>query len=242
MACGIIPHLNKIFEGHTMRNHIIAMPLLATLLLSACATNDLGDERSMNKTEKGAIIGTASGAALGALINGKNRGKGALIGAIGGGLAGAGVGYYMDKQARDLQQQLQPEIQRGEITVEPRSSDNALLVRMTSSTGFDNLSAELKPGYISTLNKISRVLNQYGKTTVTVIGHTDSLGSHADNQVLSERRAQSVLDYFAAQHVNSLRLESYGKGETEPRADNSTEAGRQLNRRVELWIVPVVEG
>ena len=84
------------------------------------------------------------------------------------------------------------------------------------------------------------MLNQYGKTTVTVIGHTDSLGSNADNQVLSEKRAQSVLDYFASQNVNPLRLDAYGKGETEPRADNSTEAGRQLNRRVELLIVPVV--
>ena len=98
----------------------------------------------------------------------------------------------------------------------------------------------MKPGYITTLNKISRVLNQYGKTTVSVIGHTDSLGSHADNQMLSERRAQSVLDYFASQNVNPLRLESYGKGETEPRADSSTDAGRTLNRRVELWILPVV--
>jgi outer membrane protein OmpA-like peptidoglycan-associated protein len=225
-----------------MRKHTIAIPLMTSLLLSACATNDMGDARDMNKTEKGAIIGAASGAALGAIINGKNRGKGALIGAVGGGLAGTGVGYYMDKQAKDLQQQLQPEIQRGEISVEKRASDNALMVSMTSNTGFDNLSAELNPGYISTLNKISRVLNQYGKTSVTVIGHTDSLGSHADNQVLSERRAQSVLDYFASQHVNSLRLESYGRGETEPRADNSSEAGRQLNRRVELWILPVVEG
>ena len=113
---------------------------------------------------------------------------------------------------------------------------------MTSSTGFDNLSTVLKPGYITTLNKIARILNQYGKTTVTVIGHTDSLGTHADNQILSEKRAQSVMDYFAGQNVNLLRLEAYGKGETEPRADNSTEAGRQLNRRVELWILPVVAG
>jgi outer membrane protein OmpA-like peptidoglycan-associated protein len=202
----------------------------------------VGDARDMNKTEKGAIIGAVSGAALGAIINHKNRGTGALIGAVGGGLVGTGVGYYMDKQARDLQQQLQPEIQRGEVTVEKRASDNALLVSMTSNTGFDNLSSVLKPGYISTLNKISRVLNQYGKSSVTVIGHTDSLGSNADNHVLSEQRAQSVLDYFASQHVNSLRLEAYGKGETEPRADNSTEAGRQLNRRVELWILPVVAG
>lgn len=223
-----------------MRTPLIAMPLLATFLLSACATNDLGDSRGLSKTQTGALIGTASGAALGAIINHKNRGKGALIGAVGGGLAGAGVGYYMDKQAKDLQLQLQAEIQRGEISIEKRASDNALLVSMTASTGFDTDSAVLKPGYTPTLNKIARVLNQYGKTTVTVIGHTDSVGSHEYNQALSEKRAQSVLDYFASQNVNPLRLEAYGKGETEPRADNSTEAGRQLNRRVELWILPVV--
>lgn len=223
-----------------MRKHLTVMPLLATLLLSACATNDLGDSRDLSKTETGALIGAASGAALGAIINHKNRGKGALIGAVGGGLTGAGVGYYMDKQAKDLERQLQPEIQRGEISVEKRASDNALLVSMTSSTGFDNLSTVLKPGYVTTLNKIARVLNQYGKTTVTVIGHTDSVGTHADNQILSEKRAQSVMDYFAGQNVNPLRLEAYGKGETEPRADNTSEAGRQLNRRVELWILPVI--
>ena len=223
-----------------MRTSIIAPPLTAIFLLSACATNDLGDKRDMNKTEKGAIIGAVSGAALGAIINHKNRGKGALIGAVGGGLAGTAVGYYMDKQAKDLELQLQPEIRRGEISIEKRASDNALLVSMTSSTGFDTNSAVLKPGYMSTLNKIARVLNQYGKTTVTVIGHTDSVGSHAYNQTLSENRAQAVLDYFTSQNVNPLRLEAYGKGETMPRADNSTEAGRQLNRRVELWILPVV--
>lgn len=223
-----------------MRKHLIALPLSAAFLLSACATNDLGDRRDLSKTQKGAIIGTASGAALGAIINHKNRGKGALIGAVGGGLTGAGVGYYMDKQAQDLMKQLQPEIQRGEVSVEKRASDNAVLVSMTSSTGFDTNSAVLKPGYTPTLNKIARVLNQYGKTTVTVIGHTDSVGTDAYNQALSERRAQSVLDYFAGQNVNPLRLESYGKGETEPRADNSTEAGRTLNRRVELWILPVL--
>jgi outer membrane protein OmpA-like peptidoglycan-associated protein len=227
-------------KGHTMRLPLIAMPLTALFLLSACTTNDLGDSRSLSKTQTGAIIGTVSGAALGAIINHKNRGKGALIGAVGGGLAGTGVGYYMDTQAKDLLKQLQPEIQRGEVSVEKRASDNALLVSMTSSTGFDTNSSELKSGYTPTLNKIARVLNQYGKTTVSVIGHTDSVGSDEYNQALSERRAQSVMDYFAGQNVNPLRLEAYGKGETEPRADNGTEAGRQLNRRVELWILPVV--
>ena len=225
-----------------MQKRIVVFPLAATLLLGGCATNDLGDGRDLNKTEKGAIIGTVSGAALGAIINHRNRGKGALIGAVGGGLAGAGAGYYMDNQAKDLQKQLQPETQRGEITIEKRPSDNALLESMTSSTGFDTNSATLKSGYLPTLNKIAHVLNQYGKTTVTVIGHTDNVGTHEYNQALSERRARAVVDYFAGQNVNPLRLESYGKGETEPRADIATEAGRQLNRRVELWILPIVAG
>jgi outer membrane protein OmpA-like peptidoglycan-associated protein len=223
-----------------MRIRFIALPLLATFLLSACTTNDLGDSRSLSKTQTGAIIGTVSGAALGAVINHKNRGKGALIGAVGGGLTGAGVGYYMDQQAKDLLKQLQPEIGRGEVSVEKRASDNALLVSMTSTTGFDTNASVLKPGYTPTLDKISSVLNQYGKTTVSVIGHTDSVGSDAYNQALSERRAQSVLDYFASRKVNPIRLEAYGRGESEPRADNRTEAGRALNRRVELWILPVM--
>ena len=222
-----------------MHKRLVAMPLLATLLLSACATNDLGDSRDMTNTEKGAIIGTVGGAALGAIIGSGNRGKGALIGAVGGGLAGAGVGYYMDKQAKDLALQLKPEMDRGEITVDKRT-DNTLLVSMTSSTGFDTNSAVIKPGYTTTLNKISRVLNQYGKTTVTVTGHTDNVGSDAFNQTLSEKRAQSVLDHFASQSVNPVRLAAYGRGESEPRASNTTEAGRQLNRRVELLIQPVV--
>lgn len=223
-----------------MRTSHIALPLTAIFLLSACATNDLGDSRDMSNTQKGAIIGTVGGAALGALINKDDRKKGALIGAVGGGLAGTGVGLYMDKQAKDLELQLKPEMERGEITVNKRASDNALLVSMTSTTGFDTNSAVIKPAFTTTLDKISRVLNQYGKTTVTVVGHTDSVGSDAANQTLSEKRAQSVLDHFASQNVNPVRLAAYGKGESEPRASNATEAGRQLNRRVELLIVPVV--
>jgi outer membrane protein OmpA-like peptidoglycan-associated protein len=223
-----------------MRTSHIALPLTALFLLSACSTNDLGDSRDMTNTQKGAIIGTVSGAALGAIINKDNRGKGALIGAVGGGLAGTGVGYYMDKQAKDLALQLKPEMERGDISIDKRASDNALIVNMTSSTGFDTNSAVLKSGFTPTLDKVSRVLNQYGKTTVTVIGHTDSVGSDAANQTLSEKRAQSVLDHFASKNVNSVRLAAYGRGESQPRADNATEAGRQLNRRVELLIEPVV--
>ena len=217
---------------------VLCLALSTSLLLAACATNDLGEKRDLNKTEMGAIIGAVGGAVIGAAINHRNRGKGALIGAVGGGLAGAGVGYYMDQQAKDLQKQLAPEISRGEITVQ-KQSDNSLLVSMTSTTGFDTGSAQLKSGYTPTLDKIANVVNQYGKTMITVVGHTDSVGSTAYNQRLSEQRAQAVSDYLVSRRVNPVRLDAYGKGETEPRASNDSEAGRALNRRVELWIVPV---
>ncbi|HSC81010.1 MAG TPA: OmpA family protein [Chitinolyticbacter sp.] len=217
---------------------IVALTLISTLVLTACATNDLGEKRDLNNTEMGAIIGTLSGAAIGAAVNHKNRGKGALIGAVGGGLAGAGIGYYMDQQAKDLQKQLAAEIQRGEITLQ-KNSDNSLLVSMTSNTGFDTNSSQIKAGFTPTLDKIAKVVNQYGKTAITVIGHTDNVGKDAYNQSLSEQRARSVLDYFVGRQVNPVRLDSYGKGESQPRASNDTEEGRRLNRRVELWIMPV---
>ncbi|KAF0812491.1 putative lipoprotein YiaD [Andreprevotia sp. IGB-42] len=222
----------------TLIRKTLCLSLLPAVFLTACATNDTGQKRDLNNTELGAIIGAVGGAAVGAAVNHKNRGKGALIGAVGGGLAGAGVGYYMDQQAKDLQKQLAPEIGRGEISVQKRA-DNSLVVSMTSATGFDTNSAAIKGGYTTTLDKIAKVVNQYGKTAITVIGHTDDVGKDAYNQQLSEQRARAVADYFVGRQVNPVRLDSYGKGETEPRASNSTEAGRALNRRVELWIMPV---
>ncbi|MEJ2792778.1 OmpA family protein [Iodobacter sp. LRB] len=216
----------------------ITLPLILALTLSACATNDLGEKRDLNKTELGALIGVVGGAVAGAAINHNNRGKGALIGAVGGGLAGGGIGYYMDKQTKDFQQQLAAEIQRGDITVQ-KMADQSLLVSMTSSTGFDTNSSVLKPGYTPTLDKIAKIVNQYGKTSISIVGHTDNTGSVAINQSVSERRAQAVSDYFVSRNVNAIRLDALGRGKTEPRASNETEAGRSLNRRVELRIVPV---
>jgi outer membrane protein OmpA-like peptidoglycan-associated protein len=216
----------------------ITIPLIFALSLSACATNDLGEKRDFKNSELGAMIGVVGGAVAGAAINHNNRGKGALIGAIGGGLAGGGIGYYMDSQAKDLQKQLAPEIQRGDITVQ-KMGDQSLLVSMTSNTGFDTNSSVLKSGYTPTLDKIAKIVNQYGKTTISIVGHTDNTGSVSINQSVSERRAQAVEDYFVSRNVNRIRLDSAGRGKAEPRASNDTEAGRSLNRRVELRIVPV---
>ncbi|MBB5190497.1 outer membrane protein OmpA-like peptidoglycan-associated protein [Silvimonas terrae] len=216
---------------------IVIPALISALLLPACA-NDLGDKRSMNNTETGALIGSVGGAVIGAAVDKNHRGRGALIGAVGGGLAGGAIGAYMDKQAKDLQKQLAPEIQAGNINLQ-RLSDSQIEVTMTSTTGFDTGSAVLKSGFTPTLDKISRVLNQYGKTTVGIVGYTDNVGKADANLALSQRRAQSVSDYLTSHQVNAVRLQVEGRGMNEPRASNATESGRALNRRVELLITAV---
>jgi outer membrane protein OmpA-like peptidoglycan-associated protein len=160
---------------------------------------------------------------------------------IGGGLTGAAVGHYMDNQRRDLEKNLAQEIQAGQARVQ-KISDQVVLVTMTSQTAFDTDSSSIKPGFHTTMNKLSDVVVRYGKTTLTVVGHTDNVGSDVYNQRLSERRALSVAQYLESQRVDPLRLATAGKGEAQPVASNAAEAGRQANRRVEIYVEAVVEG
>jgi outer membrane protein OmpA-like peptidoglycan-associated protein len=212
--------------------------IAASFIFSGCATDDFGNRKPLTDTQKGAAIGAASGAVLGALVSDK-KGKGALIGAIGGGIAGGLVGNYMDKQKQDLEKALAPERNAGVITVE-KFANHSIRVTMTGQTSFEVDSAEIKPGFISTMDKIGTVVKRYEKTTLTIIGHTDNTGSDAHNQSLSERRAQSVQDYFLQGGIHPTRLTAIGRGESEPRASNATESGRQLNRRVEILVEPVI--
>jgi len=209
---------------------------LVLLQMGGCATN--GDGRSMTNTGKGAMIGAASGALLGLLY--KDKKKGALIGAIGGGVAGVAVGAYMDKQKKDFEKTLVAERDSGAINVEKLDND-ILMIRMTSQTAFDVDSAEVKAGFQSTMDKISSVLVKYGKTQLAVIGHTDSSGSDQHNMKLSEQRSEAVYQYLSGQGVVKERLSFSGKGETDPIASNDTETGRSDNRRVEIFIIPIVD-
>lgn len=208
--------------------------------LVACATDEYGRKRPMTDAQRGAIIGAASGAVLGGLANKSNRKKGALIGAVGGGLAGTAVGAYMDKQKQDLEKVLAAERNAGAIQVEELTGD-ILRVTMTDQTAFEFDSAQIKSGFNSTMDKIANVVNRYGKTHLTIVGHTDNAGSDQYNQSLSERRAQSVAQYFANTGVIPERVTAEGKGEKAPRASNNTPEGRRLNRRVEVYIEPIVE-
>jgi len=218
---------------------LIAVGLIASLL-AACATDEFGNPRPLTNTEKGAMIGVLGGAAAGAAIDRKKRGRGAVIGAIGGGLAGGAVGAYMDSQAKDLQKQLATEVSNGAVTVTKLGNHSIRLV-MTSATAFDSNSAAVKAGFHPTLNKISDMVNKYGKTTITIEGHTDSQGADQNNLALSEKRAEAVADYLQSRKVAHQRLTALGRGEKEPVADNMVEAGRLRNRRVEILLEPVVE-
>ena len=210
-----------------------------TAVITGCATDEYGNRRPMTEAEKGALIGVTSGAVIGALAKKDKRSKGALIGAVGGGLAGAAVGTYMDSQKKDLEKVLAPEVQAGVINI-TKVDQNNLMVTMTAQTAFAFDSARISSGFQSTMDKIANVLVRYGKTHLTVVGHTDNVGSHEYNQGLSERRSGAVADYLRAKGVIPQRLVSVGQGETSPRASNATEAGRQLNRRVEIVVEPIV--
>jgi outer membrane protein OmpA-like peptidoglycan-associated protein len=217
---------------------VIVGCLVGSIGLGGCVMGERG--APLTDSEKGALIGAAGGAVLGAVAYGGNRSKGALIGVIGGGLAGSAVGAYMDNQRRDLQKYLAPEISAGQARVE-RLANDVLRITMTSQTAFDTNSTQIKPGFHSTMDKVAEVLVRYGKTTLTVAGHTDNVGTAQYNQQLSERRALSVAQYLESRHVNPVRLSTVGKGESFPIESNATEAGRQANRRVEIYVQPVVD-
>lgn len=222
-----------------MKKTVLSL-LIVSLAVAACSSIGSADgKRSMTDTEAGALIGALGGAVVGAAVSKKkNRGKGALIGAVGGGLAGGAVGHYMDRQKQDLEQALKSERDSGAVKVEKLPND-VVKVTMTSQTAFDSASTSLKAGFAPTMDRLAKVVVQYGKTELTVIGHTDSEGSNQYNQDLSQRRAEAVTDYLRNKNVNPERLEAQGRGETEPIADNKTEAGRRANRRVEILVEPV---
>ena len=220
-----------------MKNKHWMILVAASVALGGCAQ----DGRPFTHMQTGAIIGAVGGAVVGAAAYKKNRTKGAIIGAVGGGLAGGAVGAYMDSQKRDLEKNLAQEIQSGQARVEKLPND-VVRVTMTNQTAFDVNSASIKPGFHTTMNNLADVVVRYGKTTLTVVGHTDSTGSDQYNQRLSEQRAVSVVQYLESKNVDGMRLATAGKGESQPIASNDTEAGRQANRRVEIYVEPVVQG
>ena len=218
---------------------IILAMTVATVFVSGCKTLDAYTrEEQTSQTTKGALIGAGIGAVVG-LITGDDaveRRQHALIGAGLGALAGGAVGAYQDKQEAALRAELE-----GTGVSVHRSGDNITL-NMPGNVTFATDSSDLSPAFFDVLNSVGKVLGEYEKTVVEVAGHTDSTGSDAYNQSLSERRASSVSTYLQGQGVMAQRIITVGMGESRPVADNSSVAGRQANRRVEITMVPVTQG
>jgi outer membrane protein OmpA-like peptidoglycan-associated protein len=212
---------------------IVLVSLIAAAL-SGCAADDPNQ-----KTKTGAAIGAAAGALLGYAVD--DGAGGVLAGAAVGARAGGGVGHYMDKQQQEMEAALADERARNELKIQQLENET-LKIDIASEVSFDFDSASLKSAFTPTLNKVADILQRYPNTIIHVVGYTDSVGSESYNMKLSERRAQSVVDYLSSRGVSSSRLYAIGKGESDPRATNDTEAGRQLNRRVELFVKPVIEG
>ncbi len=209
---------------------------LAAVVLAGCYTTDpYTGGREMNKTSKGAIIGAATGAVIG-LITGdssRERRERALIGAGIGGLSGAGIGVYMDRQEAKLREQL-----RGTGVSVTRVGDNVTL-NMPGNITFRTDSSDLNPSFFRVLDSVALVAKEFNQTLIEVAGHTDSTGSEAYNQQLSERRAGTVAEYLRTRGILADRLITVGAGEARPIASNETAEGRALNRRVELTFAPI---
>jgi len=213
-----------------------AAALGLVITLSACTVLDpYTREEEPAKAQRQAVIGAAVGGAVG-LITGDDaveRKKRALIGAGLGALAGAGVGTYMDRQ----EAKLRAELERTGVSV-TRDGDNITL-NMPGNITFATNSSDLNAGFFDVLNSVGLVVNEFDQTVIEVAGHTDNTGSDEYNQQLSQRRASAVASYLGTRSVRSDRIIPVGSGETHPVATNDTEAGRQLNRRVELTLVPL---
>jgi len=200
----------------------LVVALAAVMMFASCAT--------WNKTQKGAVVGTAAGGAAGAVIGraSGNTALGAIIGATVGGATGAVIGSEMDKQAE--------EIERNVPDARVERVGEGIIVEFTSDVlfGFDqsDLSFEAK----SSLDKLVKVLNSYDETDIEIQGHTDSRGSLSYNQNLSLQRAGTVSNYLTEKGIPRSRITSRGFGEEAPKYDNSTADGRSENRRVEFLI------
>jgi outer membrane protein OmpA-like peptidoglycan-associated protein len=213
--------------------HKIIAAFLSVLWLAACTTDPYTGEKRVSRTAIGAGAGALAGAGVGALVGGKNRGKAAAIGAGIGALSGGAVGAYMDHQASKLREEL------ARTGVSVTKVGNNIILNMPGNVTFATDQSEVQSSFYPVLNSVAKVLKEYEKTMVHVTGHTDSTGGYEYNLQLSQKRANSVSSYLAAQGVQPVRLQTQGLGPDRPVAANDTPDGRSQNRRVEITLEPI---
>lgn len=209
-----------------------AVALLTTT--AACVTNpETGEREISTKGAIGGVVGAVVGYFAGDIIGGRRDRTAKAIGAGVGAVAGAAVGTYMDNQERELKRKTE-----GTGVVVEREGDE-LLLTMPAGITFPINSYQIQPQFYEVLNEVAATLVAYPNTLIDVYGHTDPSGGDAINIPLSKNRAEAVANYLAQRGVNRARIATQGFGSSQPIADNSTEAGRQQNRRVEIRVVPV---
>ncbi|RKP44856.1 OmpA family protein [Trinickia fusca] len=195
---------------------------VAAALVAGCAT------QQQTNTAVGTGVGAGLGAGIGALVGG---GKGAAIGGAIGAAAGGITGYNWQAIHNKLSGAT-----KGTGTQITEQPDGSLKLNIPSSVTFDTNSYSIKPSFAPVLDQVAQTLNQNPEVIAQVVGHTDSTGQPAYNQTLSVNRAQSVTGYLAQHGVAAQRLSAQGMGANQPIADNTTEAGRAQNRRVEIYL------
>ncbi|HRM70778.1 OmpA family protein [Thauera phenylacetica] len=216
-----------------MKKFIVTLSAISLSMagLSGCA--------NMNETQRdtgmGAAIGAVAGGLIGAATAGGNKGKSAATGAAIGAALGAGGGYLWSQNMQKQRAEMEQATAGTGIGIS-QTTDNQLKVDIPADVSFDVGRYAIKPNMRPVLDRLASTLNQHPVTTVTIIGHTDSTGSDAVNDPLSVNRAASTRDYLVQRGVSAQRIAVDGRGSRQPVADNTTAAGRAMNRRVEIFI------
>ncbi|OIN58058.1 OmpA family protein [Arsenicibacter rosenii] len=220
--------MDTIRKKHSRKVAIVA--LAVSLVTGDGLMSCKNIKNNTNKTQRGAAIGAGSGAVIGGVIGRRsgNTAIGAILGATVGGAAGAVIGRRMDKQAEEMQRELP------NATVE--RVGEGIKITFGSDILFDVDKYDLKSTTKRQLDDFAETLNKYPDTDIVIEGHADATGPDDYNLKLSRRRADAVAAYLKSRSVKNARIDEKGYGESQPVADNDTEAGRAKNRRVDIAV------
>ena len=216
-----------------MKQHLSG--LLAALFVASQMAGCANMDETQRTTATGAAVGAVAGALLGGVTAGGNKTKSAATGAAIGAALGAGGGYLWSRHMQEQKAAMEQATQGTGIGV-TQTADNQLKLDIPSDLSFDSGRYDIKPALHAVLDRFATTLNQNPVTTVRVVGHTDNVGSDAVNNPLSVNRAAATRDYLVSRGVAGNRIAIDGRGSREPAADNSTEAGRAQNRRVDIFV------
>ncbi|HUQ12735.1 MAG TPA: OmpA family protein [Novosphingobium sp.] len=216
----------------TPRLFSASLAALALAGLSACVTDPNTGEKKISRTAVGGVLGAGAGYLLGGVIGGKTA---RIAGAGLGGVAGAAVGYQLDKQIKELKE----DTAGTGVDVSETDNGQAILVNLPNGVTFATGSYAINSTFQATLDQIAQSLREYPNSLIDVYGHTDTVGTTASNQRLSEERARAVANYLINRGVASSRIRWQGFGETQLKVATGDGVNEPANRRVEIKIVPV---